>query len=148
MKTFILKEEQGITKNIKCNSIDEAITVAHEWAAEGDYNDPESTIWIDTLILDEDGDIADKVITSINPKEPKCISSKHDWQSPIEFVGGIKENPGVFGNGGGVIIIEACMNCGCKRTVNTWATRPDNGIQGLTSIKYDENTFDILDAAE
>jgi len=73
---------------------------------------------------------------TIHPDEPACTSVSHDWQSPHKIVGGIKDNPGVYGHGGGVVITECCMTCGCKRVRDTWAQRPDTGEQGLVSISY------------
>lgn len=54
--------------------------------------------------------------------EPECVGGRgHDWASPYDIVGGIKENPGVWGHGGGVICREVCLRCGCGRTTDTWA---------------------------
>lgn len=80
----------------------------------------------------------------IEPEEPECIDSEgHDWQSPLELVGGIKENPGVWGHGGGVIINAVCVRCGCGKTTDTWAQNPRNGVQGLTSIEYEPAKYDL-----
>lgn len=45
--------------------------------------------------------------------EPDCEDEKkHDWQQP-EFLGGCRENPGVFSNNhGGINTNEVCANCG------------------------------------
>jgi hypothetical protein len=73
---------------------------------------------------------------------PPCEDGQeHDWQSPLEIVGGIAENPGVWGHGGGVIAVECCMHCGCKRTTDTWAQNPATGEQGLTSVSYEAGYF-------
>lgn len=107
----------------------------------GDYGQHESTTWVDayaTCALT--GERIDVTVT-MGPDEPECTGAKHDWQSPIEIVGGIKENPGVWGHGGGVIITECCMHCGCKRTTDTWAQRPDTGEQGLESVTYEPGAY-------
>lgn len=107
------------------------------------------TYWLTTTATrenDED-DTADRSI-AIDPDEPECSAEEHDWQRPIEIVGGLAENPGVFGHGGGVRILEICANCGIKKRTDTWAQRPDTGEQGLTSIRYeeaDEVTIEWLD---
>lgn len=72
----------------------------------------------------------------IPPSEPDCCGGAHAWKSPLSVVGGIKENPGVYGNGGGVIMTEVCCYCGCYQVANTWAQNPENGAQGLTSVEY------------
>ena len=75
---------------------------------------------------------------TVHPREPDCIDDDdHDWQAPHELVGGLEENPGVRGNGGGVIIQHVCARCGCYRTTNTWATNPSNGTP-MTSVSYED----------
>lgn len=134
--------DSGVQRFIHCQNIKCAREVATDWAKDGDYGQIESTIWVDIYIsCEEDGDDRECFTVAINPDEPRCSEDEHDWQSPIDLVGGIKENPGVWGNAGGVIIVEACVHCGCKKTTDTWAQRMDTGEQGLTSIQYEENAF-------
>lgn len=80
---------------------------------------------------------------SVHPSEPPCKGAQHNWKAPYEIVGGVRENPGVFGSGGGVLITEVCVNCGCGRRTDTWAQNPSNGEQGLTSISYVEDEFEV-----
>lgn len=78
----------------------------------------------------------------VDENEPECTDGgEHDWDSPHEIVGGLKENPGVFGNGGGVIVNECCMVCGCKRTTDTWATNQTNGTQGHEVVSYEPGFY-------
>jgi hypothetical protein len=65
----------------------------------------------------------------VEPDEPSCIDSDgHDWQSPHYLVGGLPENPGVWGSyNGGVIVREVCLRCGCGRTIDTRAHDTDTG---------------------
>lgn len=51
-------------------------------------------------------------------------------------MGGIVENPGVVGHGGGIKQCEYCSRCGCRRDTNTWAQDPEDGSQGHTVIGY------------
>jgi len=75
----------------------------------------------------------------IEPREPDCEDGQtHDWQSPHEVVGGLEENPGVHGHGGGVVITEICAHCGLYRVTDTWAQDRETGEQGLTSVAYQE----------
>jgi hypothetical protein len=74
----------------------------------------------------------------VDPEEPDCSAADHDWCSPIEVVGGIDSNPGVWGHGGGVKITEVCRHCGGYRITDTWAQRQDTGEQGLESVEYHE----------
>lgn len=58
---------------------------------------------------------------------PECEISEdgeHDWQSPHSIVGGIKENPGVWSNGGTIFSTkEVCSCCG------KYKSETDNGSQ-------------------
>lgn len=102
-----------------------------DWRAEGD-----GTTWVTVTVTDEDGDDSSYTIT-VDPDEPPCVDGEaHDWQSPLEVVGGIDENPGVWGHGGGVIMTEVCRHCGRYQVIDTWAQNPEGGEQGLTSTVY------------
>ena len=70
---------------------------------------------------------------SIHPDEDDTC--QHAWKTPYAIVGGSEANPGVWSNGGGVIIKEVCAKCGAYKVTDTWAQSSD-GIQGLTSVKY------------
>ena len=74
----------------------------------------------------------------MEPTPPECLDTadSHEWASPIEIVGGIKENPGVHGKGGGVVIHEVCQRCGAHRHTDTWATDRETGEEGLRSLSY------------
>lgn len=122
---------------------------AEEYASA--YPQEEETYWVTVhvwrvgLELDEDGQLVmcdsgrvDVRVTR-EPLEPPCVDDdhEHEWQSPFELVGGIKENPGCWGHGGGVIIREVCRHCGRYRITDTWATDPATGRQGLRSTRYE-----------
>ena len=126
------------SETIQADDLASALESAVSWAAEGDYPEIESTIWVDVRATDtSDPDETDTDTARIDPPEPRCTADEHDWQSPHEIVGGIADNPGVHGNGGGVTIDECCMHCGAHRHIDTWAHRPDTGEQGLESVSYD-----------
>jgi len=134
---------------------------AQSYVDDGDRGDPDddepSTSWVDVwawrvgLVLvpvegDEDKRDVDTVeidreryTIKTDPDEPECADGcEHDWRSPLSVVGGIAENPGVWGHGGGVVMTEVCRHCGCYRVTDTWAQRMDTGEQGLRSTKYRE----------
>lgn len=80
-----------------------------------------------------------RVTVSIDPDEPECEDGEeHDWQSPYEVLGGLKENPGVWGKGGGVVCKEVCARCGAYKITDTWAQDRSTGQQGLTSVRYED----------
>lgn len=135
-----------------CNDYEaeNAFEAAKLFVKEGEWGELDHTIWIDVNVtpLDDKGNsIEDESIDetiALHPRTPECFSEdgRHQWLSPIELVGGVTENPGCFGHGGGAIIIEVCPHCGCRVTFDTWAQRPDTGEQGLKSYKYDFNYKD------
>lgn len=158
MASYIAREESGVELAIEAETDADAIERARDWAADGDYGDVESTLWVDVRLSEVCPECAgrgrhtsecdsrpalldERVTAQIEPRAPKCTESEHDWQSPLAIVGGIKENPGVWGHGGGVVINECCMHCGCARITDTWAQRRDTGEQGLTSVRYDREKY-------
>lgn len=134
--------EEGFEVNFWATSASEAIEHAEEMLENGDYGEVTETFWPEAIIEGEDGTY-DSVSITVDPDEPDCEEVEHDWQSPYQLVGGLKENPGVWGNGGGVIIKEVCMHCGCGKTTDTWAQDRSNGTQGHTSVSYDVGRYQI-----
>lgn len=131
---------------------------AEKYVADGDWGDRESTTtwitvctWREGLAIDVDGDVTEvtfdreRVKVKVDPVEPECEDAQtHDWCSPIEVVGGIEENPGVWANGGGVIIKEVCRHCGCYRETDTWAQDMTDGTQGHTAVTYRDSDDESL----
>lgn len=60
---------------------------------------------------------------------------EHEWCSPIGVVGGIKENPGVWGSGAGVLLHEVCSVCGLHRHTNTWDQ--SQGAEPTRTVRYE-----------
>lgn len=96
-----------------------------------DPPEPEAgTYWIDADVLDAAGTVvANRRNVPIDPSEPDCTERAHDWRDAV-----------VRGHGGGVILRYRCAHCGLARIVDTWAQRPDTGVQGLTSVHYERDT--------
>lgn len=159
--------------DVEYEYVDSGREAAEEYVAGGDWGDRDSTSWVtvytwrcglraevaecasDTpevgvelqpLIVVEGKTDRDSHKVAIEPEEPACVAGQaHDWASPHEIVGGIKENPGVWGSGGGVIVHEACLRCGCGRVTDTWAQDMTDGEQGLTSVSYEPGSYsDVL----
>lgn len=115
----------------------EAVAEA-EGCDDGDYGEVTETIWTDIHAVCEESDEHESVTVEIEPDAPRCEAGHdHDWQAPYEVLGGLAENPGVQGHGGGVLIREVCAHCGAYRITDTWAQRMDTGEQGLTSVAYE-----------
>lgn len=125
-----------------------------DWLRDGDWDTSEGTIWVDGNALPLDPVTGDAITTPvfevhvtvrIDPEEPQCATGReHKWSSPHSVLGGLKDNPGVRGHGGGVIIREVCKHCRRYKETDTWAQRPDTGEQGLTSVAYSEPDEDSL----
>lgn len=99
----------------------------------------EETSWFACEVLDTWTGEKESRSHTAEPPEPGCHDGReHRWESPIEIVGGIDENPGVWGHGGGVKIHQVCRWCGRARHTDTWAHNPGPGEPGLTSVRYEE----------
>lgn len=96
-----------------------------------DFDETTSEITLD-LAYCERGNIK----VEIEPVPPRCVAHNHDWRTPYSLLGGLRENPGVRGHGGGVVMRSVCRHCGIYRVVDTWAQDPVDGEQGLTSVTY------------
>lgn len=119
---------------------DAALEYGEEWLRSGDW-DRSETLFLEAEVvqLQDDGKFEETlghVRVTLPPDEPKCSAGSHAWCAPYELLGGLKENPGVFGHGGGVRIKEVCKHCGTCRLTDTWATNPCDGTQGHETVEY------------
>lgn len=81
---------------------------------------------------------------TIQPDAPECADGhEHSWAAPFSVLGGIEDNPGVWGHGGGVILRRVCRHCGTYKVVDTWATNPSNGTP-MESVTYEDADDDSL----
>lgn len=82
------------------------------------------------------------VCATLEPEPPPCVDGGgHKWGSPCEIVGGARDNPGVWNHGGGVIIKEVCLRCGCGKTTDTFAENPNGHERGLRSVSYQAGEY-------
>jgi hypothetical protein len=141
VKRFISTDGQS-QLSFEAKDLEAALEVARpEWT--DCWEDVQETMWIKVHVYEEDDPENEGVLQiSVDPPEPKCLEGhEHDWIAPHELVGGLEENPGVFGSGGGVIIKEVCRHCGTLRQIDTWATNPVTGEQGLKSVSFEDRKF-------
>lgn len=126
---------------------------ADSYVCGGDWGDGAETTWVTVMtwrvgLRLEGSDIEairvgkeDHKI-AVDPLEPDCVDGgDHDWQAPYEILGGLKEDPGVWGSGGGICTTRVCMRCGCGKHYDSWAQDPADGEQGLESVRYVEREF-------
>lgn len=127
---------------ITASSCEEALEEARDGVERDNYSDAEGTLWITVRVRCELTGESDSDTVACDEEEPKCTGAdEHDWQAPYEIVGGLKENPGVFGHDGGLLINEVCLHCGLARQTDTWAQNPETGEQGLVSVRYEKNKY-------
>ena len=142
LTTWGARDSGGGEIEVECDTAQEA---AQEFVDGGEWGENKETFWVNVRVwrngVNARGAIVavdeETITIEVAPIEPECSHEDgHDWQSPHSIVGGCKENPGVYGSGGGVIITQVCMHCGCGQHTDTWAQNSENGQQGLTSVKY------------
>lgn len=124
---------------------DSAQEAAQEYVDGGSWGEVTETIWISVYVVRLGEDEGERIKVTINPDEPGCSKGEHDWQAPHDIVGGIEENPGVWGHGGGVVIHEVCLHCGCGSVTDTWAQDSSDGEQGLESVCYEPGKYELCE---
>lgn len=93
-------------------------TEARDWLIEGYENEEGQEYgdvrWTDLITGDWD---SSKCIIGTEEGPPECEgSNEHEWGSPHSVVGGLRENPGVWGIGGTETkTVEVCCHCGAYR---------------------------------
>jgi hypothetical protein len=142
--TFIANDGDS-SWELEAETLEQALEDAVE-AVSSEAGSVESTRWYSVTVAryDDDGDEieGDAQRVTVNPDEPACeAGEEHEWSSDHDLVGGIEESPGVWGNGGGVIITEGCKKCGCQKVTDTWAQDRSTGEQGLESVVYIEGVY-------
>jgi len=139
MTTWICSDGEH-SEEIEADSEREA---AEDYVYGTDVGDSHTTVWITVYVRhadSEDYDWSDTI--AVHPDAPACESdSGHSWVAPPELVGGLEENPGVSGHGGGVLIHTVCEHCGTLRVEDTWAQDPCTGQQGLESVCYEAGKY-------
>jgi hypothetical protein len=129
---------------------DSAQDAAQEYVDDGDWGDDAKTFWVDVHVSpldaagEPDEDRHECITVTVNPDEPDCThEAGHAWAQPYALLGGLKENPGVVGSGGGVRGRDVCLLCGLAKNWDSWAQRPDTGEQGLDSVEYVQGAYAI-----
>lgn len=132
----LTEDDQHLYDTVMAPSAEAALAIARANVSEGNY-DFHSTLWVDVRVTCEaTEEEATDTVQLQQQRAPFCKPRhKHSW-SPDKEKGGLDENPGVFGHGGGVLIYEVCSHCGMRKCTDTWAQRPDTGEEGFTTVTY------------
>lgn len=147
-RTWRIADDSGNSEEIRLAAEAQPRIYLEEWLQDGGWDTSQGTIWVSGRItpLDDEGELLDAetlyVTVTIEQAEPDCADGtlEHSWLSGDdlwEAAGGLRENPGVGGHGGGVIITDVCGSCGVRRTTDTWAQNPATGEQGLRSVRWE-----------
>lgn len=119
-------------------------TIDPDWV---DYGDPDEVTRatryteITARNVDDEDDCETRTFRMEPPAPPCADGHAHEWSDDHDLVGGLAENPGVWGHGGGVRIHTACIHCGCGKVVDTWATDPLTGEQGLQALEFHHGQY-------
>lgn len=114
-----------------------AVAYAKQWLADGDWPREETQYLTASVYLMPGNECVGEATLTLQPLPPPCIGGHdHDWCRPHSVVGGLRDNPGVHGSGGGVKIVEVCRHCGQRQHTDTWATHPATGEQGVERVWY------------
>ena len=144
-KRYEMREDSGASEIIEADSLEEALEAAREWASEGSYQERVMVqVYVDEI--DEDGEAipgeyaSDEVLAGPEPRpeETECGTEDddHEWQSPLELVGGCTENPGVWSTGGTSFRFDyVCVKCGMYKTVETSGAQRNPG-ELAESVEY------------
>jgi hypothetical protein len=143
-------EDSGYTRTVEASSLEEALEIAKEKAKEGWY-DQRLSVQVWAYELDENEQRAGASLFAHVPVGPiptrkKCgdEDEDHDWQSPIELVGGCTHNPGVFSTAGTRFdCFEVCGRCGMYK--HSWALgrqrNPGDLPEGVEYTDADERSL-------
>lgn len=122
---------------VEAETAEAALALSRNLELDGAYDEiveEQGTIWVDFSVKCWLTGEEDEDRVTIHPDPPQCTAKRgHKW---VPDDSECKENPGVFGHVGGVIIYAHCKYCGCKKVTDTWAQNMSTGEQGLESICY------------
>ncbi|HXI78815.1 MAG TPA: hypothetical protein VNH21_16885 [Steroidobacteraceae bacterium] len=147
MSTYEVRGECGTSEQFEAASDKEARDWALSWMSDAEFDLSTGPVhyhgWLCKAVANKDGDKywenLERLTYTFDVVEPDCTAGKeHDWRTPHSVVGGVRENPGVEGHGGGVIIRDVCSHCGMYRITDTWAQDPQTGEQGLEETTYED----------
>lgn len=127
MNEYKIIEDKLDFTTVEAESAEKALEIVDApWAS--DYA-RESTVWITWYAVNvDDEDDTDSRTFTVDPEGPSCLEDRaHAWN----------DYEPAIGSGGGVKYSERCKHCRAVKHTDTWAQNPENGVQGLTSIRYE-----------
>lgn len=132
MRNYRISDE-GYSEVIEAVDIEDAKAKARASWQAGSW-DEQCVCSVHIAEIDDDGkdlgpNTSIDVICGDEPEPPDCCHEDgHDWQTPVEIVGGIKENPGVWSLGGTTMRYRAvCSHCGMYRVETCYGVQRNPG---------------------
>lgn len=138
-REFSLCEEDNWYATIMAGSLAEALKEARDGVDASNYEIEGSTRFSVAVRCDLTGEEGEDSVT-LDPEAPACADddTEHDWRSPYSVLGGLKENPGVWGSDhGGVKCREVCLYCGTYKTEDSGGTDRSNGTR-MDTTSYED----------
>lgn len=125
-RSYDLWQEGGGCESFEADGLDAAITKAKRSLADGCWDGTDEAFIAHAEITCDDGtDMRISVAVNTEAPEPTCAGDlEHSWESPVEVVGGCRDNPGTFALGGTQITSRSvCEHCGTYRVYRSESTR-------------------------
>jgi hypothetical protein len=152
MKRYRISNE-GVSEIIEAEDNSAAESIATDWIKDGSW-DGKFMADVRLQEVDEQGDDTGdswgiNVEVGEDPEPPECREDyDHEWVSPVEVVGGIKENPGVWSIGGTTIVTkQACRHCGVYRKRTDYGSQRNPGqCDAVEYIDPDEASLAYVDS--
>ena len=139
---YRIREDSGASEIIDADDLESAVEAAKEWASEGSY-DERVMVSVHVQGIDDDGEDTDEyesaeVEAGPEPEAPECADGEeHEWEYPHEIVGGLKENPGVWSNGGTTMTFHSvCCHCGAHKHETSYGSQRNPGQ--CDQVNYEE----------
>ncbi len=136
MQTYTVTDDSDTEETIQAESLDDALRQARDWMRD-EWSDS-APCRVYGVVTDPDGDDHQTAVV-IDPPEPPCThNGGHKWAASVEIEGGLTENPGAWGHGGGARIGKHCARAGCAvtREMDTWAS--DHTGEPFEKLDYGE----------
>ena len=139
--------DDGNTESIDAETMEEAVEQAIEVWQDGSW-DGKCLIEVRVVQYGWGDEIEDTAYVEVecgeDPESPDCVDGEeHDWCSPHEVVGGIKENPGVWSEGGTTLVFRTvCANCGCVKIETNYGSQRNPGQ--CDAVEYDTHDQEAL----
>jgi hypothetical protein len=133
--TYAVSVGGVVFAHVEASNLASAIEDARDEVDRSRYDTSAGPVWVDFQIVNQDDqDDRGEFTIGLDQDEPVCSAEAHDWQSPYEVLGGLREDPGVQADGGGFVARRCCCaHCGAYYI---FAQRRDTGEEGLYEVRY------------